>query len=239
MRTEKNQFHHKEFNFITISHHVYHESGPPAFRRYIQPADPGGLSSESTDIRFPPCQSLSCLSLSFCGTMTMTASPTPRRRSRRPGNAARPCSNLLYHHHHHPSAFTTHLHPPTDQYWCWCYWWCRRRLRHSPIEADLAAFFCVYIPVLLISAARPHNPKTGCEFRFLIMFMKAPKEGIQQHRCPARFCSPPASVFCFFFLFFERGGVDVCVWGDCRLRSACCCCCCRLFAGKVTDNKSL
>lgn len=96
-------------------------------------------------------------------------------------------------------------------------------------------FFCVYIPVLLISAARPHNPKTGCEFRFLIMFMKAPKEGIQQHKCPARFCSPPASVF----FFFERGGVDVCVWGDCRLRSACCCCCCRLFAGKVTDNKSL
>lgn len=67
-------------------------------------------------------------------------------------------------------------------------------------------FFCVYIPVLLISAARPHNPKTGCEFIFLIMFNKAPKEGIQQHRCPARFCSPPASVS---GVFFGKG------WGRC------------------------
>lgn len=50
--------------------------------------------------------------------MTTTASPsTPASLA-----AARQCGttlqHLLYHHHHHPhqhpSAFTTHLRPPTD-----------------------------------------------------------------------------------------------------------------------------
>ena len=45
--------------------------------RHIQPADPGGPSSEPTDGRFPPCQSVSSRSLSVGGTMTTSTAASP------------------------------------------------------------------------------------------------------------------------------------------------------------------
>lgn len=173
--------------------------------------------------------------------MTTTASPSPRRRSRRPGNAAQPCSTCY---------ITILLPPPSPRISI-------RRATDAPAAgaggaggaaADRSVTVTVPVnrgrfvrlfprlqppppPVSFTTAAHQHYPRFGCEFRSEIVFHKDHKKG--------RVSSPAAQVSCEVLPPVCRKGwggqerVVVLVVGGI---TSSCCCCRRLFAGKVTDN---